>query len=57
MGENDFQSTTVIHRVGIPLTGLTPPHICAVPIPGYEVPTSYVLGALLSFCQCERKEG
>ena len=30
-------------RVGIPLTGLSPPHFCACPNPGPGYPTSYVV--------------
>ena len=30
-------------RVEIPLTGSTPPHVCADPKPGLEFPTSYVM--------------
>ena len=33
MEETDFQSTTVIPRVGILLKCLTPPHICVSPNP------------------------
>jgi hypothetical protein len=30
-------------RVGIPLTGLTPPYFCACPKPGPAFPMSYVV--------------
>jgi len=30
-------------RVGIPLTGLTPPHICACPTPGPGFPLACVV--------------
>jgi hypothetical protein len=29
--------------LGIPLTGLTPPHFCGCPNPGYGFPTPYVV--------------
>jgi hypothetical protein len=30
-------------EVGIPLSGLTPPHFCACPIPGPEFPVQYAI--------------
>ena len=35
-------------RLVVPLTGLTPPHICACSKPGHGFPTSYVMGFFLS---------
>jgi hypothetical protein len=35
-------------RLVVPLTGLTPPHVCACSKPGHGLPTSYVMGFFLS---------
>jgi len=54
INRRELRSSYQEERVGIPFTGLTPPHFYTCPKPGLEFPTSYVVVFLCSVSSDER---